>query len=239
MAQTLTHFPNSFWGVEGGEPIHTLKALIGLGQCAKNNDCHPSIVKTNEGVLESKCMKQNWSHYDLENETAHVSHFIVNRYEKIQKSTRVLYVILEFLRKLLVKVRPSYEHFDSYMSLGKCNFMLSYISILNQQQNTLEQLPANESVFTITRENYETTLLVLVKETQLYLLPDIFLELEQDKLTMVAKHFSGDIFATVYHFHGYKTRKDELVKPWLFNFLTCGMLHCCSFFLLQAQVLMY
>ena len=71
--------------------------------------------------------------------------------------------------------------------------MLSYITILSQQQHTLEQLPANESVFTITRENYETALLVLVKETQLYLLPDIFLELEQDKFTMVAKHFSGNI----------------------------------------------
>ena len=50
----------------------------------------------------------------------------------------------------------------------------------------------NES-FTITRQNYETSLLVLVKETQLYLLPEIFLELEQDKFTMVAKHFSGNI----------------------------------------------
>ena len=79
------------------------------------------------------------------------------------------------------------------MSLGKCNFVLSYISILNQQQNTLEQLPANESVFTITRQNYETSLLFLVKETQLYLLPDIFLELEQDKFTMVAPNFSGNI----------------------------------------------
>ena len=35
MAQTLTHFPNSFRGVQGGEPIHTLRALIGLAQCAK------------------------------------------------------------------------------------------------------------------------------------------------------------------------------------------------------------
>ena len=104
---------------------------------------------------------------------------------------------LEFLRKLLVKVRPSFhnDHFDSSnISLGKCNFMLSYITILSQQQHTLEHFPGNESEsFTITRQNYETTLLVLVKETQLYLLPDIFLELEQDKFTMVAKHFSGNI----------------------------------------------
>ena len=106
MAQSLIHFPNSFRGVQGGESIHTLKALVGLGQCGKSTACHSSFVKTkNEGVLQSKCIKQNWSSYDIENETAHMSHFIVNRFEKIQNSTRVLYVILEFLRKLLVKVR--------------------------------------------------------------------------------------------------------------------------------------
>ena len=54
-------------------------------------------------------------------------------------------------------------------------------------------MPGSESAFTITRQNYEISLLVLVRETQLYLLPDIFLELEQDKFTMVAKHFSGNI----------------------------------------------
>ena len=46
MAQTLIHFPNSFRGVQGGEPIHTLKALVGLGQCGKSTACHPSFVKT-------------------------------------------------------------------------------------------------------------------------------------------------------------------------------------------------
>ena len=190
MAQTLTHFPNTFRGVQGGEPIHTLKALVGLGQCGKSTACHPSFVKTkNEGVLQSKCIKQNWSSYDIENETAHMSHFIVNRFEKIQKSTRVLYVISEFLRKLLVKVRPSFhnDHFDSSnISLGKCNFMLSYTTILSQQQHTLEYFPGRESEsFTITRQNYEIALLVLIKKTQLYLLPEIFLELEQDKFQEV------------------------------------------------------
>ena len=72
--------------------------------------------------------------------------------------------------------------------------MLSYTTILSQQQHTLEYFPGSESEsFTITRQNYETSLLVLIKETQLYLLPEIFLELEQDKFTMVAKHFSGNI----------------------------------------------
>ena len=71
--------------------------------------------------------------------------------------------------------------------------MLSYITILSQQQHTLEHLPGSESAFTITRQNYEISLLVLVTETQLYLLREIFLELEQDKFTMVAKHFSRNI----------------------------------------------
>ena len=82
MVQTLTQFPNTFRGVQGGEPIHTLKALVGLGQCGKSTACHSSFVKTkNEGVLQSKCIKQNWSSYDIENETAHMSHFIFNMFE--------------------------------------------------------------------------------------------------------------------------------------------------------------
>ena len=84
-----------------------------------------------------------------------MSHFIVNRFEKIQKSTRVLYVILEFLRKLLIKVRPNFHdgHFDSSnISLGKCNFILSYSTILSQQ-HTLEYFAGGESeTFTITRQ---------------------------------------------------------------------------------------
>ena len=125
-----------------------------------------------------------------------MSHFIVNRFEKIQKSILVMYVILEFLRKLLVKVRPNLHdsHFDSSgSSLGKCSFILSY-SIILSKQHTVEYFAGGESeTFTITRLKYETALLTLIKETQLYLLPEIFLDLEQQNFTMTAPHFSGNI----------------------------------------------
>ena len=83
-------------------------------------------------------------------------HFIVNRFEKIQKSIRVLYVNLEFLRKLFVKVRPNYDsHFDSSSSsLGRYSFLLSYTSILNKQ-HTAESFAGeeNEQTFTVSRLN--------------------------------------------------------------------------------------
>ena len=85
-----------------------------------------------------------------------MSHFIVNRFEKIQKSTRVLYVILEFLRKLFVKVRPNHDsHFDSSSSsLGRSSFLLSYSSILSKQ-HTAELFAGEESeqTFTVSRLN--------------------------------------------------------------------------------------
>ena len=107
-----------------------------------------------------------------------------------------MYVILEFLRKLLIKVKPNLHegHFDSSnISLGKCNFILSY-SIILSKQHTVEYFAGGEGeTFTITRLNYETALLTLIKETQLYLLPEIFLDLEQQNFTMTPSHFSGNI----------------------------------------------
>ena len=64
----------------------------------------PSFDRTkNNGILYSECDRKAWSQYDLKNEKSHMTHFIVNRFGKFQKSVRVLYIILEFLRKLFVR----------------------------------------------------------------------------------------------------------------------------------------
>ena len=108
MAHSLSQFSNIFRDGLGGEPLKALKALTSLNKCGGGSVCHPSFVRTiNNGILHSECNRQAWSPYDLKNEKGHMAHFIVNRFGKFQKAVRVLYIILEFSRKLFVKVRPN------------------------------------------------------------------------------------------------------------------------------------
>ena len=100
MAQSMSQFTNIFGNGSGNESIKALKALTNLNEGGDNSVCHPSFVRTkNNGVLYSECDKKAWSQYDLKNEKSHMALFIVNRFGKFQRSVRVLYIILESLRK--------------------------------------------------------------------------------------------------------------------------------------------
>ena len=83
MAQSMIQ-PNSILKeYPNNESIQTLKALPSLNKSGGSNLCHSSSVSTkNNGIVHSECNKLAWSSYDLENDKAHMSHYIVNRYGK-------------------------------------------------------------------------------------------------------------------------------------------------------------
>ena len=142
-----------------------------------------SVSTKNHGIVHSECDKRAWSSYDLENDKTHMSHYIVNRYGNFQRSVRVLYIILEFVRKLFLKVKPNKYiiHFDNLSDhTGKSSFILSYLICLSKYHSTAE-LCGNEKEsggLSVTRLNNESALYALIRETQLWLVPDLFLELQ-------------------------------------------------------------
>lgn len=126
-----------------------------------------------------------------------MTHFIVSRFGKFQKSVRVLYIVLRVLKNLFIKVKPNkYNiHFDNLSEfIGRRSFMLSILIVLNKHQQSTELFAGEtEEVFTVNRQNYECALLTLIREAQLALMPEIFIELEPENFSMTIKHFSGNI----------------------------------------------
>ena len=138
----MSQFTNIFRDGSRNESIKDLKALTNLNEGGDSNVCHPSFVRTrNNGVIYSECDRKAWSQYDLQNEKSHMTHFIVNRFGKFQKSVRVLYIVLKFLKNLFVKVKPTkyINHFDNLSDfMGRSSFILSFLIVLNKHHQSTE-----------------------------------------------------------------------------------------------------
>ena len=165
--------------------------------------CHSTSVKTRGGkLILSHCNKKMWSSYDFINDQKHVSRYFLHRFGNFEKIIRVFYIVLKFSCIMLSKIRIRKcvlqpENFNDL--INRSSYYLSYQVVcsmfhnLGTHSSLCERMEGDvgHMKLTITKFEYDIGFHTFLRELQMYLLPQVFLDLKSQFFSTLLPDFKG------------------------------------------------
>ena len=120
----------------------------------------------------------------------------LHRFSKLESLIRIFAIVMKFLGKLLdkINVRKYDLQFDNvHLFMGQSSFYLSYqimqLKFPNRECTPIES--KSEGNIIITKNDYNIAFFAFVRELQMYLTPELFMELQTQRFSTSLPHFKG------------------------------------------------